>query len=93
MWEILRSECRIGVDSLRRDRVRTSPEGVKTLQEWGIPQTGDSVSDSRLEAVLDVELSPEESDEVVAAIAAALAAPTPAADPWWQAGLEESLAT
>ena len=42
---------------------------------------------------MDVELSPEQPDEVAAAIAAALDKPTPAPDPWWLAGLEESLAT
>ena len=42
---------------------------------------------------MDVELSPEQPDEVAAAIAAALASPAPKADPWWLAGLEESLAT
>ncbi|HEX4525747.1 MAG TPA: hypothetical protein VH108_03310 [Gaiellaceae bacterium] len=42
---------------------------------------------------MDVELSPEQSDEVAAAIAAALSEPAPAPDPWWLAGLEESLGT
>jgi hypothetical protein len=42
---------------------------------------------------MDVEISPEQPDEVAAAIAAALSGPVPAPDPWWQAGLEESLET
>jgi len=42
---------------------------------------------------MDVEISPEQPDEVAAAVAAALAGPVPAPDPWWQAGLEESLET
>jgi hypothetical protein len=41
---------------------------------------------------MDVELSPEQPDEVAAAIAAALAKAAPTPDPWWLAGLEESLA-
>ncbi len=40
---------------------------------------------------MDVELTPEQPEPVAAAIAAALASPAPAVDPWWQAGLEESL--
>jgi hypothetical protein len=44
-------------------------------------------------AAMDVEISPEQPDEVAAAIAAALSGPVPAPDPWWQAGLEESLET
>ena len=42
---------------------------------------------------MDVELSPEQPEEVAAAIASALAEPLPATDPWWLAGLEESLGT
>jgi hypothetical protein len=42
---------------------------------------------------MDVVLSPEQPDEVAAAIASALAEPPPGPDPWWLAGLEESLAT
>lgn len=42
---------------------------------------------------MDVEVLPEQPDEVAAAIAAALAGPAPAPDPWWQAGLAESLET
>ena len=42
---------------------------------------------------MDVEISPEQPDAVAAAIAVALAGPAPAPDPWWQAGLEESLET
>jgi len=40
---------------------------------------------------MDVELAPEQPDEVAAAIVAALAGPAPLRDPWWQAGIEESL--
>jgi hypothetical protein len=40
---------------------------------------------------IEVELTPDQPDQVVAAIAALLAAPAPAPDPWWQAGLDESL--
>jgi hypothetical protein len=40
---------------------------------------------------IDVDLTPEQPDQVVAAIAALLAPPAPAADPWWRAGLDESL--
>jgi hypothetical protein len=42
---------------------------------------------------MDVEVLPEQPDEVAVAIAAALAGPAPAPDPWWQAGLAESLET
>ncbi len=42
---------------------------------------------------MDVELSPEQPEPVAAAIVAALTEPAPAPDPWWQAGLEESLET
>jgi hypothetical protein len=42
---------------------------------------------------MDVEISPEQPDEVATAIASALAGPVPAPDPWWQAGLDESLET
>ena len=40
---------------------------------------------------IDVELTPEQPDPVAAAIEAVLEAPAPTPDPWWQAGLEESL--
>jgi len=42
-------------------------------------------------SAIGVELTPEQPDQVAAAIEAALAAPAPAPDPWWQAGLEDSL--
>jgi hypothetical protein len=43
---------------------------------------------------VDVELTPEQPPEVAAAIAAALASGgQPAADPWWQAGVDEALET
>ena len=40
-----------------------------------------------------VELVPGQPAEIVAAVAAALGSPPPAADPWWQAGLDESRET
>ena len=43
------------------------------------------------EDTLQLELDPPQPAAVVAALADALAADTAAADPWWQAGLEESL--
>lgn len=42
-------------------------------------------------STIGVELTPEQPEQVTAAIEAALATPAPAPDPWWQAGLEESL--
>jgi hypothetical protein len=43
---------------------------------------------------VDVELSPAQAPEVAAAIAAVVAADEPAApDPWWQAGIEDTLET
>jgi len=42
---------------------------------------------------MDVEISPDQPDAVTAAIAVALAGPAPTPDPWWQAGLDESLET
>lgn len=41
---------------------------------------------------MEVELEPEQPEEVARAVAALLAAAEPAADPWWQAGLDDSLA-
>jgi hypothetical protein len=41
---------------------------------------------------MPVECFPSQADEVVAALQAALAAPAQGTDPWWQAGLESSLA-
>ena len=43
------------------------------------------------EDAVQFELDPPQPSAVVAAVADALAADTPAADPWWHAGLEESL--
>ena len=41
---------------------------------------------------MDVELEPPQPEPVAEAIAAALGqAGPPAADPWWRAGIEESL--
>lgn len=40
---------------------------------------------------MDVELDPPQPDEVAQAVAEALAEPVSAPDPWWQAGIEESL--
>jgi hypothetical protein len=37
------------------------------------------------------ETDPPQSEEVAHAIAEALAADDPVPDPWWQAGIEESL--
>jgi hypothetical protein len=41
---------------------------------------------------VDVELSPEQPDAVASAIEALVVPPRQQADPWWRAGLEESLA-
>ncbi|HEY8647039.1 MAG TPA: hypothetical protein VIL77_14310 [Gaiellaceae bacterium] len=43
---------------------------------------------------MDVELIPAQAPEVEAAIAAVVAGDEPAAaDPWWQAGIDEALET
>lgn len=42
---------------------------------------------------MDVELDPPQPEEVAEAVAAALAAAPKGPDPWWQAGVEENLAT
>ncbi|MFL5961340.1 MAG: hypothetical protein ACJ757_00405 [Gaiellaceae bacterium] len=43
---------------------------------------------------MDVELTPAQAPEVEAAIAAVLASQQPAPpDPWWQAGIDETLET
>ncbi len=44
-------------------------------------------------STIEVELTPRQPDPVTAAIAVLLEAtePSPGPDPWWQAGLEESL--
>ena len=39
---------------------------------------------------VDVELEPEQPEEVARAVAELLVAAEPAADPWWQAGLDDS---
>ena len=39
------------------------------------------------------ECFPSQADEVVAVLQAALEAPAQGPDPWWQAGLESSLAS
>jgi hypothetical protein len=41
---------------------------------------------------IEVELTPEQPPQVAAVIAAALAEPVTGPSPWWQAGLDESLA-
>jgi hypothetical protein len=43
------------------------------------------------EDAVQLELDPPQPPAVVAALANVLAADAPTADPWWQAGLEESL--
>ena len=40
---------------------------------------------------MDVELDPPQPPEIARAIAEAAAERAPAADPWWQAGIEEAL--
>lgn len=40
---------------------------------------------------MDVELEPEQRREVAEAIARALLPPPPEPDPWWQAGIDETL--
>ena len=40
---------------------------------------------------MEFELDPAQPPEVVRAVRELLAASAPAPDPWWQAGLEESL--
>jgi hypothetical protein len=40
---------------------------------------------------VDVETIPPQPDEVARAIAAELPGPEPEPDPWWQAGLDETL--
>jgi hypothetical protein len=40
---------------------------------------------------VDVELDPPQPSEIVDAIAEALQEPRDAADPWWQAGIDEAL--
>jgi hypothetical protein len=40
---------------------------------------------------MDVELDPEQTPEVAKAVRALLLQGAAAPDPWWQAGLEESL--
>jgi hypothetical protein len=43
---------------------------------------------------VDLELTPLQAPEITAAIAAALGAEAmQAADPWWQAGIDEALET
>ena len=42
-------------------------------------------------APVDVELDPPQPSEIVDAIAEALEEPRDAADPWWQAGIDEAL--
>jgi hypothetical protein len=42
---------------------------------------------------VDVELEPEQPDEVVRAVEALLSEGVPAADPWWEAGIEDSIET
>jgi hypothetical protein len=39
----------------------------------------------------DLELRPEQPEAVADAVAALIEPPEPAADPWWQAGLDEIL--
>ena len=41
---------------------------------------------------MGIELEPAQPDAVVRAVASVLAASERPVDPWWQAGLEESLA-
>jgi hypothetical protein len=38
---------------------------------------------------VDVELEPEQPEEIAHAVAELLAEGRPAADPWWQAGIQE----
>jgi len=40
---------------------------------------------------VELDLDPAQPSEVVRAVRELLAARAPAPDPWWQAGLEESL--
>jgi hypothetical protein len=40
---------------------------------------------------MDVELEPQQPDEVAKAIAALLAESEQTPDPWWQAGIDETL--
>jgi hypothetical protein len=42
---------------------------------------------------VDVELDPAQPLEIEAAVAAALGPGAPGTDPWWQAGLDEALAS
>jgi len=42
---------------------------------------------------VDLELTPEQPHAVAAAIEALVEPPEPAPDPWWQAGLEDTLET
>jgi len=42
---------------------------------------------------VELELTPEQPPEVAEAVAALLARPEPAPDPWWQAGIDETLET
>jgi hypothetical protein len=40
---------------------------------------------------MDLELIPEQPATVVVAVAAIVDVPVPATDPWWQAGVDETL--
>ena len=40
---------------------------------------------------MELELKPEQPSAVAEAVAALLAAPAAAPDPWWQAGIDETL--
>jgi hypothetical protein len=44
-------------------------------------------------AIVDVELDPAQPPAIEAVVAAALDASGPRPDPWWQAGLDEALAS
>jgi hypothetical protein len=46
-----------------------------------------------MDAPVTLELTPDQPPAVAAAVAELVAEEAPAPDPWWQAGLEQALAT